>query len=76
MRQVSLEDAHARFLTLIQEAVNGEEIIITKDNRPLVRLTPVMEKKRPRPQFGSAKGLISMSDDFDAALEDFKDYMP
>lgn len=30
---------------------------------------------KPRPQFGSARGLIEMSDDFDAPLADFKDYM-
>jgi uncharacterized protein DUF2281 len=29
----------------------------------------------PRPRFGSAKGLITMSDDFDEPLEDFKEYM-
>ncbi len=33
------------------------------------------EKKKIVPQFGSAKGKIKMSDDFDAPLEDFKDYM-
>ena len=27
------------------------------------------------PKFGSAKGKIKMSEDFDAPLEDFKDYM-
>jgi hypothetical protein len=30
---------------------------------------------KPRPQFGSAKGLIKMSDDFDEPLEDFEEYM-
>jgi hypothetical protein len=29
----------------------------------------------PQPQFGSAKGLITMSDDFDEPLEDFEEYM-
>ncbi len=28
-----------------------------------------------RPQFGSAKGLITMSDNFDEPLEDFNEYM-
>jgi hypothetical protein len=28
------------------------------------------------PQFGSAKGLIVMTEDFDAPLEDFEEYMP
>ena len=29
----------------------------------------------PRPRFGSARGKVLMADDFDAPLEDFKDYM-
>lgn len=33
------------------------------------------KKKRITPQFGSAKGKINMSPDFDEPLEDFKDYM-
>ena len=32
--------------------------------------------EKPKPQFGSAKGLIKMSADFDEPLEDFADYMP
>lgn len=28
------------------------------------------------PQFGSAKGMIVMADDFDEPLEDFEPYMP
>ena len=29
----------------------------------------------PRPRFGSAQGLITMSDDFDEPLADFEEYM-
>jgi len=32
-------------------------------------------KKKVIPQFGSAKGKIKMSADFDEPLDDFKDYM-
>lgn len=35
-----------------------------------------VESTKLRPQFGSAKGLIEMSDDFDDPLTDFDDYMP
>jgi hypothetical protein len=35
----------------------------------------IYSSSKPRPKFGSAKGLIEMSDDFDEPLEDFKDYM-
>ena len=31
--------------------------------------------KRKAPQFGSAKGKIEISGDFDEPLDDFKDYM-
>lgn len=33
------------------------------------------KKKKIIPQFGSAKGKIKMSPDFDAPLDDFKEYM-
>ena len=33
------------------------------------------KKKKAIPQFGSAKGKIKMSPDFDEPLEDFKEYM-
>jgi hypothetical protein len=32
-------------------------------------------KQKVIPKFGSAKGKIKMSSDFDAPLDDFKDYM-
>jgi antitoxin (DNA-binding transcriptional repressor) of toxin-antitoxin stability system len=59
---------------LIDAAVSGEEVVIAKDDRHIVKLVPVsLEKKRPR--FGSAKGSIQMSDDFDESLQDFAEYM-
>lgn len=38
------------------------------------QVVPVTSSK-PRPQFGSARGLIEMSDDFDSPLADFDEYM-
>jgi len=74
MHQVNLEEAKAQLPDLIDAAVGGEEVIIAKDAQHLVKLVPVATTK-PRPQFGSAKGLITMSDDFDEPLEDFEEYM-
>jgi len=74
MHQVSLEEAKTQLPDLIDAAVEGKEIIIAKDPQHLVRLVPVLTTK-PRPQFGSAKGLITMSDDFDEPLKDFEEYM-
>ncbi|BAY62944.1 type II toxin-antitoxin system Phd/YefM family antitoxin [Calothrix sp. FACHB-1219] len=74
MQQITLDEASQHLSDLIEAALSGEEIIIIKDNQPVVKLTPVSPVKR-RPQFGSAKGLITISDDFDEPLEDFKEYM-
>lgn len=74
MRQVNLDEAKTHLPDLIEAAINGEEVIITKNDQPVVKLVPVVQV-RPRPQFGSAKGLITMSDDFDKPMEDFDDYV-
>ena len=34
------------------------------------------QPQKRTPKFGSGKGMFKMSDNFDAPLEDFKEYMP
>ncbi|MBD2004641.1 MULTISPECIES: type II toxin-antitoxin system Phd/YefM family antitoxin [Cyanophyceae] len=74
MQQINLDEASKHLSDLIEAALRGEEIVIAKDDQPVVKLTPVSPVNR-RPQFGSAKGLVTISDDFDDPIEDFKDYM-
>jgi antitoxin (DNA-binding transcriptional repressor) of toxin-antitoxin stability system len=74
MEQVDLDEAKERLLELIRAAHQGETVLITGDDQEAVQLVPVQVPKGRR-QFGSAKGLIKMADDFDAPLEDFKEYM-
>lgn len=73
MTQVELQQAKDRFLELIELAASGEEIIISKDKQPFVKLSPIEQPKKQR-QFGSAKGMITMADDFDEPLADFEEY--
>jgi antitoxin (DNA-binding transcriptional repressor) of toxin-antitoxin stability system len=47
-----------------QRALAGEEVIIAKANRPLVRLVPIPQGRR----FGSARGQVQISADFNAPL--------
>ena len=52
----------------------GEEVLIARDNQPVVRLVPVAPAKATRVP-GSAKGkTIDMAPDFDDPLPDFQDY--
>jgi antitoxin (DNA-binding transcriptional repressor) of toxin-antitoxin stability system len=74
MQQVNLDEAKARLLDLIDAAFNGESVSIVADDQRAVQLLPLGPHGRRR-QAGSAKGLIQMADDFDAPLEEFKDYM-
>ena len=74
MQQVNVEEAKAQLPDLIDAAVRGEEVLITKDEQHVIKLVPVSRAKT-RPQFGSAKGLIVMSGDFDEPLADFAEYV-
>ena len=74
LHQINIDEAKSNLPDLIDAAINGEEIVIAKDDQHVVKLVPISRAK-PRPQFGSAKGLISISDDFDEPLEDFAEYM-
>lgn len=75
MKTVNVHAAKTQLSRLIDDAVNGEEVIIAKAGRPAVRLVAVrseMEEmaERRRRSFGSMKGKISMSDDFDELPDD------
>jgi prevent-host-death family protein len=73
--RIDIAEAPNRLLDLIQAAEHGEEIIITRNQQPLIQLVPLQQSAN-QPQFGSARGLITIADDFDAPLDDFRDYMP
>ncbi len=73
MQTVPLDKAKSQLVDLIDAAISGETVVITKDDQQ-VQLVPVAAPLY-RPQFGSARGLITMADDFDAPLADFNEYM-
>ncbi|MEW6360408.1 MAG: type II toxin-antitoxin system Phd/YefM family antitoxin [Planctomycetota bacterium] len=73
MLTIDIDQAKQRLLEMIEENANGEEIVISKNGRPIAKLVPITRQKKSR-RFGSARGLIKMSDDFDKPLEDFREY--
>lgn len=64
MTNVTLAEARSQLEDLIKAAQRGEEVVISDDDRPAVKLVPIVQTER-RPKFGSAKGKIIMADDFD-----------
>lgn len=73
MKVVNVHEAKTHLSRLIQEALDGEEIVIARGNEPLVRLV-LVESARPKRSLGWAKGQVTMAPDFDEPLDDFSDY--
>ena len=71
MYEIDLKEAKAQPNRLLESALEGEEVVITRDDKPIVRLVPVNGVRR---HSGSAKRQISISEDFDKPLEDFAEY--
>jgi prevent-host-death family protein len=72
--QVNIAQAKARLSELVQKAMLGEEVVIAKDNKPLLRLTPIVMPTGKRvPGSGKAQ-ILSISEDFDAPLSEFDGY--
>ena len=75
MHQVHLKEAETRLAELIEEAAGGEEVVIIRSDGTSFKIVPIGEIKAV-PKYGSARGLVKMSDDFDEPLEGFGEYSP
>lgn len=70
MKAVNIHEAKTSLSALIAAAEAGEEVIISRANKPVVRLVPVQAKPARR-VFGLHKGnVLFISEDFDAPLPD------
>ena len=63
----NLHAAKTHLSRLVDAAVHGEEIVIAKAGKPVVRLVPVANTRR-RTGFGADRGKIRIRGDFDAPL--------
>ncbi len=66
--QVNVHEAKTHFSKLLNRALAGEEVIIMRSGRPLVRLTPVMSAPANR-QIGTAKGEFVVPGELDDPLQ-------
>ena len=65
MKLVLVNEAKTHLSRLLREVVAGEDIMITRSGRPVVRLVAVDEE---RPVFGIDEGRFVVPEDFDAPL--------
>jgi prevent-host-death family protein len=65
--QINVYAAKTQLSRLLDRAARGEEVVITRNGRPVARLVPAAPARGPR-RLGTLKGKIRVSKDFDAPL--------
>ena len=76
MITVTVEEVQAHLAELIDSLAPGGQVVIVRDQHPIAKLIGESVPARKPAAPGSAKGaILHMADDFDAPLEDFREYM-
>ena len=75
MQQFNIAEAKSHFSELVKIAMLGEEVIIARGNKPLLKLVPITPNEKKRKP-GTAKGqILYVASDFDELPADFKEYV-
>ena len=74
-----MHDAKSNLSRLVKRAASGEVILIANRGKPMAMLTRIPQRRNPQRRkkipWNIFKGKIEMSEDFNAPLEEFKDYL-
>ena len=75
MQTIPIEQAQGQLGEILDQLLPGEEIVLTRNDRPVGRL--VREAgERPCPMPGRGKGMLTVLSEDDDHLKDFTEYMP
>ena len=69
METVNIYDAKTHLSHLVDKAASGEDVVVSRNGKPLVRITRLEPRKR-QVKFGLLKGKLTVPADFDAPLPD------
>jgi antitoxin (DNA-binding transcriptional repressor) of toxin-antitoxin stability system len=77
MASLSIQEAQAQLPNIVHSLTYGDEVVITENDRPVARIVPTVGQPQRLPRRpGTLRGtVLYMAPDFDAPLEDFKEYM-
>lgn len=66
MEKINIHEAKTHLSRLVEKAAKGESFIIAKAGKPMVKVVPLDEAPKPKPQrIGFMRGQIGIPDDFD-----------
>ena len=71
---IPIEVAGSQLGGLVRALGPHDEIILTENNKPVARIVPNLTS--PKRTAGSCQGLITIVQEDDQHLEEFKEYMP
>lgn len=69
METINIYDAKTRLSQLVDQAAGGEDVVVSRNGRPVARITQ-LATSRPKIKFGLLQGRFTVPDDFDAPLPD------
>lgn len=69
METVNIYEAKTRLSQLVDKAAAGEDVVVSRNGKPLVRITRLEEPKR-KIKFGVLKGKVKVAAGFDAPLSE------
>ena len=72
MQIINIHQAKTNLSRLIEKSLKGEEVIIAKAGKPVVKLVPYKKKLKPR-KLGLLKGKIIIPDNFDDEDEEINE---
>ena len=75
MAVLSIEEVYRRYVEPMTPTQRLRLVTLVTQRLAETDALAAEEKPKPRRRFGSGKGLFQMAPDFDAPLEDFKEYM-
>ena len=74
MKTVTIEEAQAKLSQLLEQLAPGEELLIVDHGQPLAQVKKSERSPKPSKAGCYQKAEFWMSPDFDAPLDDFKEY--
>lgn len=70
MPQVGMHEAKTTLSQLVDRAEHGEDIVITRNGTPVVRLVPVRKPNRLAAVYGALRGQAVLPDEADVLPHD------
>jgi antitoxin (DNA-binding transcriptional repressor) of toxin-antitoxin stability system len=76
VQTATIEDVQARLPQILDALAPGDEVVITRNGKPVARLTRPTDLPKGVPILGRGKGMLIVHSEDDEHLKDFAEYMP